>query len=40
MSSQADKEKKRLQQKHEKILNELLSQPENSVCADCGQTGT
>ncbi|OMH79287.1 hypothetical protein AX774_g7307 [Zancudomyces culisetae] len=32
----AEKEKKRLFEKHAKILRELAKEPANSVCADCG----
>jgi hypothetical protein len=35
--SEADK--KRQQQKHEAIIAELLKQPENRTCADCGEKG-
>lgn len=35
----ADKEKKRLAEKHTKLLSELVRQPENSKCADCNANG-
>ncbi|KAJ2802352.1 Protein gts1 [Coemansia guatemalensis] len=40
MVAATDKEKKRLAEKHSKILAELVKQPENSTCADCGAPGT
>ncbi|KAJ2455632.1 Gtpase activating protein [Coemansia sp. RSA 2336] len=39
MVTATDKEKKRLADKHRKILTELSKQPDNSTCADCGATG-
>ncbi|KAJ2607969.1 Gtpase activating protein [Coemansia sp. RSA 1365] len=40
MVAATDKEKKRLAEKHSKILAELVKQPDNSTCADCGAAGT
>ena len=37
MSSEA--EKKRLEAKHQAIINELLKQPDNRTCCDCGEKG-
>ncbi|KAJ2911271.1 Gtpase activating protein [Coemansia aciculifera] len=34
-----DKDKKKLAEKHNKLLAELVKQPDNSTCADCGATG-
>ncbi|KAJ1889189.1 hypothetical protein LPJ66_008168 [Kickxella alabastrina] len=34
-----DKEKKKLAEKHNKMLAELAKQPDNSTCADCGASG-
>ncbi|KAJ1970655.1 Gtpase activating protein [Dimargaris xerosporica] len=39
MASMTSKEKKRMQEKHEKILVALTKEPANAVCADCGQPG-
>ncbi|KAJ2849681.1 Gtpase activating protein [Coemansia brasiliensis] len=39
MVTATDKEKKRLADKHRKILTELSKQHDNSTCADCGATG-
>ena len=36
----SDAEKKRLEAKHQAIINELLKHPDNRVCADCGEKGT
>ncbi|KAJ2758821.1 GTPase activator activity protein [Coemansia sp. BCRC 34490] len=34
-----DKEQKKLAEKHNKLLAELVKQPDNSTCADCGANG-
>ncbi|KAJ1725103.1 Gtpase activating protein [Coemansia erecta] len=34
-----DKEKKKLMEKHNRLLAELVKQPDNSTCADCGASG-
>ncbi|KAJ1882562.1 Gtpase activating protein [Coemansia sp. RSA 1722] len=34
-----DKEKKRLAEKHNRLLSELVKQPGNNTCADCGASG-
>ncbi|KAJ2482737.1 Gtpase activating protein [Coemansia sp. RSA 2131] len=39
MVAATDKEKKRLAEKHHKLLAELSKQPANSTCADCGAAG-
>ncbi|KAJ2406998.1 Gtpase activating protein [Coemansia sp. RSA 2530] len=39
MVTLTDKEKKKLAEKHNKLLAELVKQPDNSTCADCGATG-
>ncbi|KAJ1984809.1 Gtpase activating protein [Dimargaris verticillata] len=39
MASMTSKDKKRMQEKHEKILVALTKEPANSVCADCNQPG-
>ena len=35
----SERERKKMAEKNEKILQELLKEPENRVCADCGQKG-
>ncbi|KAJ2747585.1 Gtpase activating protein [Coemansia sp. BCRC 34301] len=39
MVTLTDKDKKRLAEKHNRLLAELVKQPDNSTCADCGTTG-
>ncbi|KAJ1945461.1 Gtpase activating protein [Linderina macrospora] len=39
MAPITDKEKKRLAEKHTKLLAELVKQPDNATCADCGAPG-
>ncbi|KAJ2547995.1 Gtpase activating protein [Coemansia sp. RSA 1933] len=39
MVATTDKEQKRLAEKHNQLLAELVKQPENSKCADCGANG-
>ncbi|KAJ1953140.1 Gtpase activating protein [Dispira parvispora] len=39
MASMANQEKKRMQERHEKILVAMTKEPGNTVCADCGQSG-
>ncbi|KAJ1660196.1 Protein gts1 [Dispira simplex] len=39
MASMANQEKKRMQERHEKILVAMAKEPGNTVCADCGQSG-
>ncbi|KAJ2859614.1 Gtpase activating protein [Coemansia aciculifera] len=39
MVTLTDKDKKKLAEKHNKLLAELVKQPDNSTCADCGATG-
>ncbi|KAJ2103002.1 Gtpase activating protein [Coemansia sp. S100] len=39
MVTLTDKDKKKLAEKHNKLLLELVKQPDNSTCADCGATG-
>ncbi|KAJ2371868.1 Gtpase activating protein [Coemansia sp. RSA 2607] len=34
-----DKDKKKLMEKHNRLLAELAKQPENAMCADCGASG-
>ncbi|KAJ1995366.1 Gtpase activating protein [Coemansia spiralis] len=34
-----DKDQKKLAEKHNKLLAELVKQPDNSTCADCGANG-
>ncbi|KAJ2162449.1 Gtpase activating protein [Coemansia sp. RSA 552] len=40
MVAATDKDKKRLAEKHHRILAELAKQPDNAVCADCGASST
>ncbi|KAJ2091882.1 GTPase activator activity protein [Coemansia sp. RSA 986] len=39
MVATTDKEQKKLAEKHNKLLAELVKQPDNSKCADCGANG-
>ncbi|KAJ2382046.1 Gtpase activating protein, partial [Coemansia sp. RSA 2559] len=39
MVATTDKEQKKLAEKHNKLLAELVKQPANSKCADCGANG-
>ncbi|KAJ1987285.1 Gtpase activating protein [Dimargaris cristalligena] len=37
MASMLDKDKKKMQERHEKILVAMTKEPANALCADCGQ---
>ncbi|KAJ1918902.1 Gtpase activating protein [Tieghemiomyces parasiticus] len=39
MSAPNDKERKKMAERHEKILVAMTKEPSNAVCADCGQPG-
>jgi hypothetical protein len=40
MAALTEKEKKKMHERHEKILQDMLNDDANKVCADCGQKGT
>lgn len=39
MSAEAEREKKKRDEQNLRVLQSLLNEPTNSLCADCGQKG-